>query len=35
MNDERTKPAAGALFALNMLVRTEAGDTFGLFFYLI
>lgn len=28
MNDDRTAPAAGAFFALNMLVGTEAGDTF-------
>lgn len=28
MNDERTEPAQGALFALNMLVGTEAGDTY-------
>lgn len=28
MNDNRTLPAAGALFAINMLVGTEAGDTF-------
>jgi SAM-dependent methyltransferase len=31
MNEERTEPAAGALFALNMLVCTDGGDcyTFG------
>jgi len=28
MNEDRTSPAHGALFALNMLVATEAGDTF-------
>jgi SAM-dependent methyltransferase len=28
MTDDRTEPVAGALFALNMLVGTEAGDTF-------
>ena len=28
MNEERTKPATGALFALNMLVGTEKGDTY-------
>ena len=28
MNDERTKPEAGALFALNMLVGTQKGDTY-------
>lgn len=28
MNNERTKPYAGAIFALNMLVNTEAGDTY-------
>jgi SAM-dependent methyltransferase len=28
MNDDRTSPAAGALFALNMLVGTRAGDTY-------
>jgi len=28
MNDERTQPAAGAIFAVNMLVGTEAGDCF-------
>jgi len=28
MDEERTAPPAGALFALNMLVATEAGDTY-------
>jgi predicted O-methyltransferase YrrM len=28
MSADRTSPAAGALFALNMLINTEAGDTF-------
>lgn len=28
MNDDRTEPAAGVFFALNMLVGTEAGDTY-------
>jgi SAM-dependent methyltransferase len=28
MDDTRTRPAAGAMFALNMLVGTRAGDTF-------
>ena len=28
MNEDRTEPPAGAVFALNMLVGTEAGDTF-------
>ncbi len=28
MNDDRTRPAAGAFFALNMLVGTDAGDTY-------
>ena len=28
MNDERTAPADGAIFALNMLVGTEKGDTY-------
>jgi ubiquinone/menaquinone biosynthesis C-methylase UbiE len=28
MNDDRTQPAYGALFALNMLVGTECGDTY-------
>lgn len=28
MNEDRIKPAFGAIFALNMLVATEAGDTY-------
>jgi SAM-dependent methyltransferase len=28
MNDDRTSPAAGAFFSLNMLVGTREGDTF-------
>ena len=28
MNDDRTSPEAGAIFALNMLVGTENGDTY-------
>ena len=28
MNDDRTYPVAGALFAMNMLVGTEKGDTY-------
>ncbi len=28
MNDDRTHPAYGALFSLNMLVGTECGDTY-------
>lgn len=28
MNDDRTLPAGGALFSLNMLVATESGDTY-------
>lgn len=28
MNEERTEPAMGTFFALNMLVGTDAGDTF-------
>jgi ubiquinone/menaquinone biosynthesis C-methylase UbiE len=28
MNDDRTQPAYGALFSLNMLVGTECGDTY-------
>lgn len=28
MNEDRTKPGVGTFFALNMLVGTEAGDTF-------
>lgn len=27
-NNERTKPIAGAIFAINMLVGTEAGDCY-------
>ena len=30
MEDSRTRPAAGALFAINMLVGTEGGGTFTL-----
>lgn len=30
MDESRTKPLAGALFALNMLVATEGGSTFTL-----
>ena len=30
MDETRTKPAAGALFALNMLVNTQGGDTYTL-----
>jgi precorrin-6B methylase 2 len=30
MDDDHTEPRAGALFAVNMLVRTEAGGTFSL-----
>jgi len=29
MNDDRTQPAPGAIFAINMLVGTEAGDCFS------
>lgn len=29
MNDERTEPLNGLLFAVNMLVNTEQGDTFS------
>lgn len=29
MNDDRTSPAAGAYFALNMLVNTAEGDTYS------
>jgi precorrin-6B methylase 2 len=29
MDDSRTRPAAGALFAVNMLARTEAGSTYS------
>ncbi|MFA7228766.1 MAG: methyltransferase, partial [Melioribacteraceae bacterium] len=28
MNEDRTEPAGGAIFALNMLVGTERGDTY-------
>jgi hypothetical protein len=28
MNNERTLPVSGAIFAINMLVGTEAGDCF-------
>ena len=28
MNEDRTEPAMGTLFSLNMLVATEAGDSF-------
>jgi len=28
MNNERTQPVSGAIFAINMLVGTEAGDCF-------
>jgi len=28
MNDDRTKPEMGAMFALNMLVNTDGGDTY-------
>jgi len=28
MNADRTKPAGGAFFAMNMLIGTEAGDTY-------
>ena len=28
MNNDRTQPASGAVFSINMLVGTEAGDTF-------
>jgi hypothetical protein len=28
MNEERTEPPGGAIFALNMLVATAAGDTY-------
>ncbi len=30
MDETRTKPGAGAIFALNMLVNTESGDTYTL-----
>jgi len=29
MNDDRTEPAMGAIFALNMLVGTDHGDTYS------
>ena len=29
MNEDRTKPPAGALFAINMLVNTRSGDTYS------
>lgn len=29
MNEDRTKPPAGALFAINMLVNTHGGDTYS------
>lgn len=29
MNDDRTEPAMGAMFALNMLVNTDAGDAYS------
>ena len=28
MDESRTNPPAGAVFALNMLVNTQAGDTY-------
>ena len=28
MNNDRTQPTSGAIFAINMLVGTEAGDCF-------
>ena len=28
MNDDRTEPMVGAIFALNMLVGTKHGDTY-------
>jgi len=28
MNNDRTRPVSGAIFAINMLVGTEAGDCF-------
>jgi hypothetical protein len=28
MNDDRTRPEMGAMFALNMLVNTDAGDAY-------
>ena len=30
MEEDRTRPVAGALFAVNMLVATEGGGTFTL-----
>jgi hypothetical protein len=27
MNNDRTQPTSGAVFAINMLVGTEAGDS--------
>ena len=29
VNDERTEPLAGLIFAVNMLVHSEQGDTFS------
>jgi len=29
VNDERTEPLNGLMFAVNMLVNTESGDTFS------
>jgi hypothetical protein len=29
MNEDRTSPAMGAMFALNMLVGTKSGDTYS------
>ena len=29
VNDERTEPVAGLIFAVNMLVHSEQGDTFS------
>jgi hypothetical protein len=29
VNDERTEPLAGLLFAVNMLVNTDNGDTYS------
>ena len=28
MNNDRTQPTSGAIFAINMLVGTESGDCF-------
>ena len=28
MNNDRTQPVSGAIFAINMLVGTESGDCF-------